>query len=319
MPTTVAEALASAGFAQSSAVRWGTKPTSALSGVYVVSLSASVDSTEGSLASPPLAERVFERWLEVRPELTLDGSRPSVQELMSRIEQFWLGDEVILYIGKAATSISNRVGQYYRTPIGARSPHAGGYFLKLLADLDALWVHYAPCNEPSATEDKMLKHFCAGVSADSKSKLRDPNHPFPFANLEWPPRNVKEHGLRGAREPRQKDSSEMHSVPQVTPLVVTSLSPRPAGTYRTQRVTKGDLKKNHIRIPSVTKFLFPFDKAHLSVLLRGKNVNVSWDPKMGPDRERSGVLRVGSVLRQLVREDEVLSVSPHDGGTIAVD
>lgn len=30
---------------------------------------------------------------------------------------------------------------------------------------------------------------------------------------------------------------------------------------------------------------------------------------MGPDKERSGVLRVGPTLRELVREDEVLAVT----------
>lgn len=318
MPTTVAEALASAGLTQSSVVRWGTKPSLSLPGVYVVSLSASVDSTEDSLATAPLTERVFERWLEVRPKLTLDGNRPTIQKLMSRIEQFWLGYEVILYIGKA-TSISSRVGQYYRTPIGARSPHAGGYFLKLLVDLDALWVHYAPCSEPSTMEDRMLRQFCGAVSTISKSRLRDPAHPFPFANLEWPARTVKDHGIRGAREPRQKDSDYGYSVPQVELSVATPLSPRPAGKHRTQRVTKVDLQNNRIRIPSVTKSFFPFEKARFGVLLRGESVSASWDPKMGPDKERSGVLRVGSVLRQLVRENEELSVSSHNGGIIAVD
>src|ERR1700727_1610095 len=30
------------------------------------------------------------------------------------------------------------------TPIGARSPHSGGYFLKLLSNLNQLSVHYGP-------------------------------------------------------------------------------------------------------------------------------------------------------------------------------
>jgi hypothetical protein len=82
-----------------------------------------------------------------------------------------------------ATSLSDRVEQYYQTPIGARRPHAGGYFLKLLSNLDRLWVHYALCRDPSAAEDSMLRQFCERVSLDSKRALLDPAHPFPFANL----------------------------------------------------------------------------------------------------------------------------------------
>ena len=44
----------------------------------------------------------------------------------------------------------------------------------------------------------MLEAFVAGVSADSGPALRDPDHPFPFANLEWPKGVRKSHGIRGA-------------------------------------------------------------------------------------------------------------------------
>ena len=39
---------------------------------------------------------------------------------------------------------------------------------------------------------------------------------------------------------------------------------------------------------------------------------------MGPDRERSGVLRVGATLRTLVEEDEVLSVEIADDKSIVI-
>ncbi len=40
---------------------------------------------------------------------------------------------------------------------------------------------------------------------------------------------------------------------------------------------------------------------------------------MGPDRQRSGVLRVGAVLRELVREDEVLTATRGEGGAVVID
>lgn len=321
MPTSVADAFAAAGLTRDDVVRWGTKPSIPLPGVYIVSLSASADGTDGSMMSAPIAIEVFERWLDVRPELTLEGVRPTVEQLMDRVRQFWLKDEVILYIGKA-TSLSSRVGQYYRTPIGARRPHAGGYFLKLLSNLDQLWVHYAACDHPSTAEDSMLESFCEGVSVDSRRELLDPAHPFPFANLEWPQGIRKAHGLRGAREPRQSPSTKSYLPLGANPMSQL-LSTPPLGAHRTQRVTAMDLESGRIRIPargsSPTKLLFPSGKATLDVMLRGRSVSARWDPRMGPDRERSGVLRIGTVLSSLVREDEVLMVSEHDGGGITVN
>lgn len=197
MQTTIADAFSAAGLARGDVVRWDTKPLTPLPGVYIVSLSASTDDNDGSMMSAPLFKEAFERWLDVRPELTLEGVRPTVQRLIDRIRQFWLGNEVILYTGKA-TSLSARVGQYYWTPIGARRPHAGGYFLKLLSNLDQLWVHYTACDDPSIADDSMLERFCEGVSVDSRRELLDPARPFPFANLEWPQGIRKAHGLRGA-------------------------------------------------------------------------------------------------------------------------
>src|SRR5437879_2359420 len=80
-----------------------------------------------------------------------------------RVASFWLPDEVILYVGKA-TSLSTRVRQYYSTPLGARSPHAGGHFLKTLSILGELTVHFATTVEPGPTEDAALSFFCSRVS-----------------------------------------------------------------------------------------------------------------------------------------------------------
>jgi hypothetical protein len=67
----------------------------------------------------------------------------------------------------------------------------------------------------------------------------------------------------------------------------------------------------------MTKWLFPSAKGLVDVTLRGQALSASWDPRMGPDRERSGVLRVGPVLRQLVEEDVVLEVLV-EGGQIVI-
>ena len=57
MPTTVAEAFApDLGQKDIVTVRWGTKPATSNSGVYVVSLTNSLDSCDGNLNEPPWAE-----------------------------------------------------------------------------------------------------------------------------------------------------------------------------------------------------------------------------------------------------------------------
>jgi hypothetical protein len=199
MPTTVAEAFAAVSLSRDGVVKWGTEPAISKSGVYIVSLVESLDTCDGKLNEAPLERAKFQRWLKVCPELTLDGNRPTVQELMNRIRGFWIPDEVILYIGLAGIPLSTRLGQYYSTPIGARSPHSGGYFLKLLSNRNNVWVHYAQCSDFNRKESGMLRRFCEHVSQDSRRTLKDPVHPFPFANLEWPPGTRKSHGLLRAR------------------------------------------------------------------------------------------------------------------------
>ena len=204
MPTTIAEAFETVALVREGVIRWGTKPTSLEPGVYVVSLTEHLDTCDGKLTEAPLSEAEFQRWLTKRSELTLDGIRPTLSQVMDRIRRFWIPDEVVLYIGLAGTSLSTRLRQYYTTPIGDRGPHAGGYFLKLLSSLDQLWIHYARHPDPEVAEDRMLRRFCEHVSHDSRRCLQDPAHPFPFANLEWPRGTTKTHGLKGACEPKRK-------------------------------------------------------------------------------------------------------------------
>ena len=85
-------------------------------------------------------------------------------------------------------------------------------------------------------------------------------------------------------------------------------------SYRTQRVTAVDLKHGRIRIPIGEKSLFPATRGRITVRLRGAMLaSLAWDPRLGPDRERSGVIYVGAPLRDVVGADEVLSVSAIDG------
>lgn len=201
MPSTVAELFEAAGVVPDGVVQWGVAATLALPGVYVVSRTDNIDALV-SANGPKVSHAAVETLLVARSELTVDGLRPSVQELVDRLGRFWLPDEPAVYVGLASRSVRSRVNQYYSTRLGARKPHAGGWFLKTLTDLPGLWVHYAAADDPDRAECRMLAAFCAGVSQESRRLLLDPERPFPFGNLEWPRGTRKRHGIVGATEPR---------------------------------------------------------------------------------------------------------------------
>lgn len=202
MPTTVSDLCEAAGLDVGEAVSWGDRVPAQASGIYIVAMTESADSLEGAREDPPLSQEAFRELLDARPELQVDGRRPSAEEFAERVSGFWLPDETVLYIGLAGTSLRQRVAQYYRTPLGARKPHAGGWFLKLLSNLDSVLVHFAQASDPDGAEDAALRCFCSNVSDSTKRHLVDPDRPFPFANLEWPRGVRKQHGITGAREGR---------------------------------------------------------------------------------------------------------------------
>jgi hypothetical protein len=198
MPSNVRELFAAAGLEPQGVVQWGEPVPEHRAGVYAVGLGAAVDEV-GGVPTAPLSPAAVEMLLRVRPELMLDGSHPTKAGLAKRIASFWLPDESVLYLGLTGTSLRSRVRGYYKTPLGARRPHAGGWFLKMLGNLDELFVHYSRAEDPTAAEDAMLRCFSANVSAATLAQLPDPAHAFPFANLEWPRGVRKAHGIKGVR------------------------------------------------------------------------------------------------------------------------
>jgi hypothetical protein len=167
-----------------------------------VTLDEAPDTCTATLAKAPINDERVAELLRVRPELRLDGSRPTVDALRERLAGCWLPDETVLYIGLAGTSLQRRVRQYYTTPLGARRPHAGGWFLKVLSNLDELTVHYATTADPAAAERELLQTFVDSIDGAEGDKLHDPVCPYPFANLVGPDGVRKAHGITGAREPR---------------------------------------------------------------------------------------------------------------------
>jgi len=203
MPSSVAQLMKAAGTASAGVVRWRDKVPLNKPGVYIVALTDSVDAIDAQLRCP-ISLRAVQELLDVRPELKLDGTRPTRDALANRIASTWLSDETIVYVGLASESLATRVNQYYQTALGKRSPHAGGWPLKTLSNLDRLWVHFAPCGAVDDVEKTMLETFVANVSVSTRAAVCDPTLPLPFANLEMPRGARKKHGIKGTREPRRR-------------------------------------------------------------------------------------------------------------------
>ena len=87
------------------------------------------------------------------------------------------------------------------------------------------------------------------------------------------------------------------------------------GNPTTQRITDVDLARGHIRVPIAHKHLFPPESQQVVIVLRGEIVTCTWNPRMGPDRQRSGLLRPPvDVLHRLVKRDDRLAITtdgPH--------
>ena len=106
-------------------------------GVYVIARVASADSVGERLDA----------------EAVLREERPA---------RLWLPTEPVIYIGKA-TSLRERLNQFYRHRYGDRSPHRGGQDVLLLSC--PLWIDWSAVAVPEAAERAMLGHFKLTVGA----------------------------------------------------------------------------------------------------------------------------------------------------------
>jgi hypothetical protein len=85
-------------------------------------------------------------------------------------------------------------------------------------------------------------------------------------------------------------------------------------------VTARDVSAGHVRFPRTAKRLFPSARAQVDAVLRGREMRARWDPRVGPDRERSGVLAFGrGKLDGVVRADDVLIVRVRGDGRVVLE
>jgi hypothetical protein len=183
-------------------VRWGEPVDEKRPGVYVVALTARIDEVAGTIGRPKCSDARLQELLDRRPELRVNRTRrPAAAELAQRLTGFWLADETVLYVGCSTRPLRTRTREYYGHRLGCKSPHKGGWPLKVLAFLDELWVHWAHAADPDAAERDMLDAFAAAVSETARSKLLVAEPLMPFANLRDGHHRRKRHRISGATGP----------------------------------------------------------------------------------------------------------------------
>jgi len=202
VPSTVASLFAASGLVPADPVRWGEPVNENRPGVYAVALTARVDEEADSVERPAFSEARLQELLDRRPELRLDKTRrPSSAELGERLAGFWLPDETVVYVGCTTRPLRTRTREYYGHRLGCNSPHKGGWPLKMLEFLDALWVHWAHALDPEQAERDMLDAFAAAVSQAAQSELLVPEPLMPYANLRDGQRRRKRQGISRATGP----------------------------------------------------------------------------------------------------------------------
>ena len=207
---------------------WGRPLTANVSGVFVVELPApmpkvSIDAT------------AVREWLERVPDLRLDGKRPTVAELQSRLASFWLPGQSVLYVGSSSRSIAARLAGMYRTPLGERRPQPAGYWLKTLHDLSKARIWWAATADAELYEDAILERFIKMAGA------------LPFGVLVTPSGQHRDHGMTSALHdsaPPAPAKPARKPAPKVKPMA--KLAPSAIETPVVRRSGKAGRSSNKI-------------------------------------------------------------------------
>jgi len=178
-------------------VKWGTTIHENNYGIYIISSSQKIGLSPNYKSAVYFNDNQINIWMQNAPCMMLYNNKPTILNLKQQLMKFWLCDEPILYIGKAEKqSLHERINQFYRHNVGKKSPHKGGYWLKLLSNLNDLYIHILPTEDSHKIEEKMLEYFMGNVSKESKQNSVDDKLCLPFANLQLRSGIIKNHGLK---------------------------------------------------------------------------------------------------------------------------
>lgn len=198
MPVTVKDIFNKVGLEVPIAINWRKPVPTNDNGVYVISLSGEASKNNGIHSTCEINEAVFDKWKSFSPELNVNGT-VSKKVIEAELNQFWKPNENILYIGESSSEsngLGKRVNQFYQHEVGWKGPHTGGYWIKLLSQLEKLFVYHAKCRNPRDTEFKMLMYFIEQTTGKSFYDLEELGIHLPFANLKVD--FQKKHRINGA-------------------------------------------------------------------------------------------------------------------------
>lgn len=309
-------------------VQWGHQVPLDRPGVYLVASSPDVSDAVGrsGIYQPDLTAIASLR--TICPSVTVDGAPATSEQLADRIGAFWIPQSAVLYVGLAGTSVRKRINQYYRTQIGQRAPHAGGWWLKSLDNLGDLFVHYAAADAPKSAEARTLETFAAEVQPSVRRALHDSERIAPFANVRVQDGTLKRHGMAGYKLER------VNSAPVLKPAARAEVSsartpvPRPEnptaavkvvagkGTrIESQVITDKDRAGSNLRIPARSKFALPAVDGHLDVLYQGQRVEARWRV----NGSRSGTIGLGKMIMKSIGSPEDSIWMRINGATIIIE
>jgi hypothetical protein len=328
MTISVAELLEKCDLEWAGVVQWGQQIQLDQPGVYVVSSTADLEDCVGLLPDYRPDPASFKNLRLLCPEVMIDGTPATDEALAQRIRAFWIQDSPVLYIGLAGTSVQKRVGQYYVTRIGHRSPHAGGWWLKTLSGLADLYVHYAPASDPAAAESALLSAYAESVPEAVRRQLFDRERIAPFANVNVRQGLRKRHGLAGYKVERTATapaSPRMRSQPgglttQESLPVFGQNQASSAGHSRSIRIesqviSEADRTRSNLRIPARSKFALPPANGVLAVKYRGANSEAWWRV----NGSRSGTIGLGTnTMQTLGRPGQSVWMTVH-GTTVEIE
>ena len=202
MAVTVEEIFNKVGIKEFDTLKWGEIKKHSIPnkpGIYVIALPHEKQELE-------VDKKVIEDWMKKSENLSVGGEADTPSALIKELKSHWKPNATILYIGQTSTSVKGlkkRLIDFYRHKPGNSGSHSGGYWIKLLSDLDNLHVHYAACDNSYEKEFKMLMYFAMKLAKkESILDIEGLGKYLPFANLTAD--IDKEHRIKGAVKGKKK-------------------------------------------------------------------------------------------------------------------
>ncbi len=178
MPLTPVDLFRAVGLRLDGPARWGAAVRATHAGVLAIEWPQASDRA-------PIDISAVGTWIARVPTLTLDGARPAGKALAARLASFWLPGEAIVFIGMAAESVSARIADLARIPLGDDGPSADARWLRALVGFDRSRIWWAETDAAEEYEDALLERFaelCRSAAPANAPARPAGSNVVPFAN-----------------------------------------------------------------------------------------------------------------------------------------